>query len=879
MPTPRRDLVVLRTEAVAVAAGFDVVEALRIGGIDGGVSSLDFNPDSGVLATARAGGGFDLWDVPGRRHLATVSDPDAHRGRPTDPGEGEPSPAVRSLADGGLAYATFDHRVTFLDARGRPSGRPPLDGGDAQAVRIAVDRAGRSIAVEWSGRRVALYDLGTGALVREVPGAEFPALSPEGDRLAVSEGGTVRFYPAAPDGPPTTVAWPRGRAWSLAFSPDGARIGALSDGWTAVLFDARGESDPITLRGHKERMIALAFSPDGARVATASNDHTVRLWDVPTGQALAVLPVLPSVTDLAFSADGEYLAVANNSAQAVSLYRLGGLREQRRLAGHTYATQCVAFDPAADRLASGADDHRVILWDPAAGRPLGRWVNGETYVSAMAFRPDGALLAVGNGGASAEGSERDERPVALRDPATGATSRELRGARDAVLALAFDPAGRRVAAADWLGWVTVWDAGTGRVLRREAIGQGWDGSVAFVDGGRRLAAVVNGRVALFDPEGPGPARLVTVPSGCGAALADEARDRLIVGGFDGALTALSLPDLAPVLRREGAHDGFVSALALSPDGRLLATGGVDRRVVLRDPETLAPLLEFPEWPGTVRDLAFDRDGEALAIVGVDTDVALWDLRTVREALAPAGLAWDQPPPEPTAAGALAAAEPVRPEVPTIGPASVDPAAVAEASEQIQAAVAAYRDGRPLDAIPGLRRAADRLRPIHVTLPDDPRVASRLAIALGFHASALRDAGRTAETPPLLAESAAVLGSISRPSPIDRYNLACTCAGLSALAGTVPDAPPAADRAALADRAIASLRRAIAEGLADDGLMATDPDLDPLRDRADFRALWLDPAFPPDPFAEPSPIALFDAMPAADRRELVGAGRGHRRQAV
>ncbi len=99
---------------------------------------------------------------------------------------------------------------------------------------------------------------------------------------------------------------------------------------------------------------------------------------------------------------------------------------------------------------------------------------------------------------------------------------------------------------------------------------------------------------------------------------------------------------------------------MSPDGRLLVTGGADRQVVLRDAATLEKLLSFPLWTGNLRSLAFDFTARRLAIVGTGCDVELWDLAALNEGLTPLGLAWDRP------AGVSAPVnEPIAPGVPII----------------------------------------------------------------------------------------------------------------------------------------------------------------------------------------------------------------------
>jgi hypothetical protein len=82
----------------------------------------------------------------------------------------------------------------------------------------------------------------------------------------------------------------------------------------------------------------------------------------------------------------------------------------------------------------------------------------------------------------------------------------------------------------------------------------------------------------------------------------------------------------------------VHCLALSPDGRLLATGGADHRVVLRDAMSFETLLGFPLWAGNLRNLTFDFTGRRLVIVGTDCDVDLWDLAALYDGLTDIGLA-------------------------------------------------------------------------------------------------------------------------------------------------------------------------------------------------------------------------------------------------
>ena len=67
--------------------------------------------------------------------------------------------------------------------------------------------------------------------------------------------------------------------YSVAFSPDGARIASASSDRTVKLWDAATGQETVTLKGHTDGVYSVAFSPDGKRIASGSYDKTVKLWD------------------------------------------------------------------------------------------------------------------------------------------------------------------------------------------------------------------------------------------------------------------------------------------------------------------------------------------------------------------------------------------------------------------------------------------------------------------------------------------------------------------------------------------------------------------------------------------------------------------------
>jgi WD40 repeat protein len=640
MPTPRRDLVELRTQAVACLGAFEVREMGRIEGQDGSTTggwcaaSFDFSPDSRQLVIASRKGNVDLWDLANHTHIRRLGATMPATTKETfwNPGR------VRFFPDGGLVYITGSERVAFLDPSGQPSARRSIDGGDAKAVWLETDREGRQLAVRWNNGRIDLHEAGTGAVRQTFKGYKEIALSLS-DRWLAQEGPnhTIELLPTHGQESTRTLGHHRSPFKQLAFSPDGQRIAAFSDRIVRLWDVATGE-EVYTIRLDREDPSGIALTPDGGLIAASCADHTSRIYDLADGQPLAVIPGPSVMWAVAFSSDGGYLAAAADSG-SVCLYRLNGRQEQRRLGGHRHRVHRVAFHPRLPRLASCSDDNGIILWDAETARSLARWTAHRIWVTGLAYSPDGSLIASSCGPWNREDFDFS---IGLWDAEKGTLRKRLPGNTTGVWALAFDPSNRRLASGDEGGNVLVFDVDSGQILRRERVGNSLVTSVGFHDGGRQLlVGLSEGTVALFDLARSGPPRRIALPDGCGRLAVDPSRNRAIVGDNQGGVIALSLPDLTVTHRLSNGHAGSIESLALSPNGRLLATGGTDRHVVLRDAETFEAILTFPAWTGVVKDLGFDSSGRWLAYVGADADVNLWDLKLVQEELAKLGLAWDQ----------------------------------------------------------------------------------------------------------------------------------------------------------------------------------------------------------------------------------------------
>jgi WD40 repeat protein/serine/threonine protein kinase/tetratricopeptide (TPR) repeat protein len=494
----------------------------------------------------------------------------------------------------------------------------------------------------------------------EQPGAVWCAFTPDGRGVLTASGGEVWTWDLATGQRlGKAIAQPHMTTWALSADGQILATAGSSKGSAAAHLRNAATGEPLG-QGlpHSAWITAMEFVPSGKQLATVCADGTLRLWDVAAGMLVGT----PMNHDqhatwcLAVSPDGKTVATGSrlereSDPSAVYLWDLATGQRKGPALAHKGSVFSVAFSPDGQQLVTGCADAMARVWDLATATTVGPGLQHPHAVLQAKFTPDGRTIATG----SRDGIVRwwdagrhtqlvgvlhaDHRQIVTlalsRDGRRLATATHDNGS-GLVQVLQLARAATRPSTTSNAGLLKApWLEGEGtNWFTRHFVSYSPDGTRVLTGGNLHygfLSDTVTGQPAVC-ANGPGGPLWntyfgihVTAISPDGRILATSSRNATAVGEVRLWDAATCRPLGAPL-----PHDNFVSALAFSPDAKMLVTGCYDSTVRFWDTTTGkrlgAPLPQLD----IVVSLAISPDGKTLAVghsldhTGT-TGVVLWDL--------------------------------------------------------------------------------------------------------------------------------------------------------------------------------------------------------------------------------------------------------------
>ncbi|MGH9271917.1 MAG: hypothetical protein ACRDZ2_11650, partial [Ilumatobacteraceae bacterium] len=490
----------------------------------------------------------------------------------------------------------------------------------------------------------------------------------------------------------------------LSFSPDGRYIAAVTDSdqsgaglfdAIALVWDVAAGGGPIVQYPFSAPNFErdTAFLPDSERILVAGADGTA-IVDIASGQKVG--QIVGAHAPIAISRDGTTLAAATDVTQGVviGVFDLSDPASgQRRtvLAGHRERLVRLVFSPDGTKLASGADDRLVMVWDVASGART-VYEGHAAGVNALAFSPDGRMLwsggddraifawdiardktlvrspspavasapalvfvaqgmVIGPGGRNVAFPSLDNSPFQIRDVTTGDLG-TVSALEDGVF-VSFSPDGGRYLTVDPDERLRVWDRDTGEVLAVSE-GRGFsgfhEGTAVFTPNGRQVVALRhdadgqpdNENLVVLDASTLAPVGGEPVPVGSTGrmlAVTPDGREVVVVSSHtdrEPRETKVLVVDLetrrivrSTPVEPEPLRQSFVGARnnTVAPDGRTVGIGGFDGDVVIVDAVTGEMSPLLHAHDDIVESITFAPNYATFVTTGRDGAVKLWDAAT------------------------------------------------------------------------------------------------------------------------------------------------------------------------------------------------------------------------------------------------------------
>lgn len=402
-----------------------------------------------------------------------------------------------------------------------------------------------------------------------------------------------------------------------AWSPDGKRIAAAAADGNVWIWSVTVEGTPSRIAVHTKPIASIAWSPDGKWLLTSSEDGTARLFGDGSDKPIVFDPQAGPLRQAVFSPDGtKVAAIAADTVARVWLADGTGLMEIR---GHSAPLTSIAFMPDGQSLLTTSMDQSARI--TSLDRP-GKTVVLRGHQAALRFAsasPDGAFVV----------TTSDDRTARVH-PASGVGAPVLlEGHRDVVTHAAWSPDGTRIVTTSGDNTIRNWPSnGKGETYVLSGDGMTWL-SASFRNDGRYVLARSSDRtIAVWPSSGGDPLRIdahdgavSTVAWSPDGKRALSAAGTLSPGSTEDVMVKVwRLESLEALSRPRKPYFHSASILA---DGQRAVAAFDDRTAVLFRLDGQGVRIRFSGHDDWVSSAVASHDGSAILTTSFDKTARVW----------------------------------------------------------------------------------------------------------------------------------------------------------------------------------------------------------------------------------------------------------------
>jgi predicted NACHT family NTPase len=284
------------------------------------------------------------------------------------------------------------------------------------------------------------------------------------------------------------------------------------------------------------------------------------------------------------------------------------------------AVEVIAMSPDGSTLFSGGWYRTIKVWNLTNGQ-LQRTLAGHTHVvSALAISPNGQILASGS---------KDET-IKLWDLDTGEVRHTIKNyyeeGRKHIVCLVFSLDGQILYSGSDGGSTRYWDVNRGDILGSLGMASLGSQILAMSADGRTLAGTYAGSLTVNNlPQHTRRFKIETGHNTPSLAISPNG-ETIFIGDYDDGNIYVCDARQGQELSRLGGHSGIVTAIAVSPDGKMLASGSGRGIIKLWELDSQTEICTLEGHSKDITGLIFSPDNQTLVSSSGDTSIKVWAVR-------------------------------------------------------------------------------------------------------------------------------------------------------------------------------------------------------------------------------------------------------------